>query len=143
MFEQCLYFNTTALARQLEREWTKAFAPFSLSPSQAFMLRTILDRPGSLQWELAESMFISRPTATRALDGLSRKGMVERRSSGRDGREQSIHPTAAATAIHGALNEASGRVTKRLKKLLGEETFREAVTRVQGVRSALDRKSVV
>ena len=69
MFDQCLYFNTTALARQLEREWTRAFAPFELTPPQAFMLRTILDQPGLLQRELAASMVISRPTATRTLDG--------------------------------------------------------------------------
>ena len=69
MFDQCLYFNTTALARVLEREWTKAFKPFGLTPSQAFMLRAILDKPGLLQSELAAGLAISRPTATRSLDG--------------------------------------------------------------------------
>lgn len=137
MFEQCLYFNTTALARTLERAWTGAFAPFSLTPSQAFLLRTVLARPGLLQRELAESMAISRPTATRALDGLAAKGLVERRSTERDGREQSLHPTAAARALHVALNEASAGVTRRLKRRLGDEVFTQTVTRVRAVRSAL------
>ena len=138
MFDGCLYFNTTALARQLEKEWTKAFAPFGLTPPQAFMLRTILDRPGLLQRELAESMAISRPTATRALDGLVEKDLVERRSSGRDGREQLVHGTPGALALRKGLNEASGKVTKRLKRLLGEEVFDGTVTRIRGIRSALE-----
>jgi MarR family transcriptional regulator, temperature-dependent positive regulator of motility len=137
MFEHCLYFNTTALARQLEREWAKAFAPLALTPPQAFMLRTVLDRPGLPQREIADSMAISRPTATRALDGLASKGLIERRGSERDGREQTVHPTAAAVAIRSALNEASGNVTKRLKRRLGADAFADTVAKVRGVRSAL------
>jgi DNA-binding MarR family transcriptional regulator len=137
MFDRCLYFNTTALARRLEKEWARAFAPLALTPPQAFMLRTILDRPGLLQRELAESMAISRPTATRTLDGLSVKGLVERRSSERDGREQTVHGTPAAVALRTALHEASGKVTRRLKRLLGEEVFNETVSQVRQIRSVL------
>lgn len=138
MFDQCLYFNTTALARQLEREWTRAFAPFELTPPQAFMLRTILDQPGLLQRELAASMVISRPTATRTLDGLVAKGLVERRGSEADGREQTLYPTADAVKLRAKLNEASGGVTRRLKRLLGDAVFADAVSRIRGVRAALD-----
>jgi DNA-binding MarR family transcriptional regulator len=138
MFDRCLYFNTTALARQLEKEWTKAFSPLGLTPPQAFMLRTILDRPGMLQCELAKSMAISRPTTTRTLDGLSKKGLVERRSSERDGREQTVHATPAARLLQKTLNEASGNVTRRLKRLLGEEVFNESVIQVRRIRSALE-----
>lgn len=137
MFDHCLYFNTTALARQLEREWSKAFEPFDLTPPQAFLLRAILDKPGLLQREYAEGMVISRPTATRSLDGLMAKGLIERRSSERDGREQSVFPTAAAIEMHGALNEASVQVGKRLKKLLGTDVFADAVARIRGLRTAL------
>jgi DNA-binding MarR family transcriptional regulator len=137
MFDHCLYFNTAALARQLESEWAKAFKPFDLTPPQAFLLRAVLDRPGLKHSEFAKALTISRPTATRALDGLKAKGLIERRSSDRDGREQSIHPTATAIAMHASLNEASVQVGKRLKKLLGADVFADTVTRIRGVRSAL------
>lgn len=137
MFDHCLYFNTTALARQLERQWTVAFKPFELTPPQAFMLRAVLDKPGLLQREIAAALVISRPTATRALDGLAAKHLIERRASQRDGREFHIYPTPAAQEIHAALNEASGRVTRSLKKLLGEDAFVDTVSKVRGVRSAL------
>lgn len=137
MFDHCLYFNTTALARQLENEWAQAFEPFGLTPPQAFMLRAILDQPGLRQYEIASAMTISRPTATRALDGLKAKGLIERKSTENDGREQAVFPTAAAIAMHAALNEASVKVGKRLKKLLGAEVFADTVSKISGVRSAL------
>lgn len=127
MFDGCLYFNGTALARLLERQWTQAFLPFELSPPQGFMLRMVLERPGLLQRELAEALTISRPTATRLLDGLERKGLVRRVVAEGDRRESLIEPTAAAKKIGPALNAASGQVTWRLKQLLGAETFEQTV----------------
>lgn len=137
MFDHCLYFNTTALARQLEREWVAAFAPLALTPPQAFMLRAVLDQPGMAHRDIADKLVLARPTATRALDGLAAKGLVERRASEADGREFLIYPTGEAVAIRKALNEASGDVTRRLKKLLSEETFTDTVTKIRDVRSAL------
>jgi len=137
MFDHCMYFNTTALARQLEREWASAFKPFELTPPQAFMLRAVIEQPGMLQHQLAALLDIARPTATRALDGLEAKALIERRSVKGDGREQAIHPTPEAVSMKKALNQASGGVTARLKKLLGAEQFSATVDHVKGVRSAL------
>jgi DNA-binding MarR family transcriptional regulator len=137
MFDHCLYFNTTALARVLEREWTKAFKPFGLTPPQAFMLRVVLAKPSLLQRELAKELAISRPTTTRALDGLQKLQLVERRSTQADGREYAIYPTAAALNLRDALNAASAGVTKRLKKELGSSQFEETVAQLKGVRSTL------
>jgi len=91
-----------------------------------------------LQRELADALAISRPTATRVLDGLAAKGLIERRDSERDGREYAIHPTRKATALLSPLNEASAKVTKRLKKQLSEEVFSNTVSRMRGVRTALE-----
>jgi MarR family transcriptional regulator, temperature-dependent positive regulator of motility len=137
MFDHCLYFNTTALARRLEREWAAAFKPFDLSPPQGFMLRAILATPGVPQRELAATLAIARPTATRALDQLSEKGFVKRGTSADDGREVFIFPTAKASEIQVRLNEAGARVTHRLKRFLGEEVFKETVAKVRDVRSVL------
>jgi DNA-binding MarR family transcriptional regulator len=138
VFDSCLYFNTTALARLLEREWAEAFADHGLTPPQAFMLRLVLEKPGLLQRELADELTISRPTATRALDGLEAKGLIERRWSENDGREWAIHPRPKAVAIRTDLNQASGAVTNRLKKLLGADVFQDIVDRLRGARSALE-----
>ena len=137
MFEQCLYFNTASLARQLEREWTSAFKPFGLTPSQAFMLRVVLNKASLLQSELASEMNISRPTATRALDGLERLALIKRVASEKDGREQEIHPTKKAMEMKEAINAASVAVAKRLKKSLGTNHFEDAVDQIRSISSAL------
>jgi DNA-binding MarR family transcriptional regulator len=137
VFDHCLYFNTTALARLLEKEWTAAFAPFELTPPQGFLLRLVLDQPGLSQRELAERMTISRSTATRVLDGLERRELIVRRAGEHDAREQRIHPTAEAEAIRAGLNTASGNVTRRLKQLLGAQRFEQAVGKLREIRGTI------
>jgi DNA-binding MarR family transcriptional regulator len=137
MFDQCLYFNTTSLARVIEREWTKAFKPFGVTPSQAFMLRMVLARPGLSQYELADALTISRPTATRLIDGLQALGFVERREAEHDGRHWSVHPTRKARDIEDAINAASATVTRRIQQRVGRENFHDTVGKVRAVCSAL------
>ena len=138
MFDQCLYFNTSALARRLEREWSAAFASFDLTPPQAFTLRAVVDHPGMLQGELAQELAIARATATRALDGLESKGLIKRHSHERDGREQSIEPTDKAIAIKVSLDNASRAVTTRMKSLLGAAEFSDVVSKLRTIRKTLD-----
>jgi MarR family transcriptional regulator, temperature-dependent positive regulator of motility len=138
VFDQCIYFNTTALARRLDRVWADAFAEFALTPPQAFMLRAVLSRPGALQSELSKELAIARSTATRALDFLEIKGYIERRATTADGREVAAWPTPKATRIKAALNEASGAVTARLKNILGNAQFGATVARIRDTLAALD-----
>jgi MarR family transcriptional regulator, temperature-dependent positive regulator of motility len=138
MFDHCLYFNTSALARRLEREWSAAFASFDLTPPQAFTLRAVVDHPGMLQGELAQELAIARATATRALDGLESKGLIKRHSHERDGREQSIEPTDKALTIKASLDNASRAVTSRMKSLLGPAEFSDVVSKLRTIRKTLD-----
>jgi MarR family transcriptional regulator, temperature-dependent positive regulator of motility len=137
MFDHCLYFNTMALARTAERLWAEAFRPFDLTPSQAFMLRLILNQPGQLQRELAVALTIRPPTATRLLNGLESKRLIIRRASSTDGRESNVYPTRAAEDIKDSLNAASLEVTKRIKQMIGKDVFEETVAKLRNVRAAI------
>jgi DNA-binding MarR family transcriptional regulator len=138
MFDHCIYFNTTALARRLEQQWADAFKSFGLTPPQAFFLRAVLNQPGMPQRELAQTMAVSRPTATRALDGLAEKRFIERVPSTEDGREMLVYPTKRSLEIEKALNEASAKVTRQVKAVLGEDVFDGTVKSVRSVRFALE-----
>src|SRR5262245_30534168 len=137
MFDHCLYFNTTALARLAERLWTEAFRRFDLTPSQAFMLRLLLDRPGLLQWEYAEALHVSPPSVTRLLNALKAKRLVERRASPTDGRETKIYPTRTARELQAPLNAASAEVTRTIKQIIGEDVFDEVVSTLRNIRATL------
>lgn len=137
MFEHCLYFNTTALARVVEREWARAFKPLGLTPPQGFLLRLVLAQPGLSQYEIASELTISRPTATRLIDGLQALALVERRAAAHDARHWSVYPTEKAMHMQDPLNAASGAVTRRIQQHVGKENFAETVGRVRAVCSAL------
>ena len=137
MFDHCLYFNTTSLARQLERIWTEAFKPFGLTPPQAFTLRAVLARPGMLHSELADTLKIARATATRSVDGLVARGLLERRAAKGDGRESELHPTLSAIEIGDGLNAASSEVTQRLQAQLGAGVFSGFVQQARSISSHL------
>ncbi|WP_426399696.1 MarR family winged helix-turn-helix transcriptional regulator [Ralstonia sp. R-29] len=137
MFDHCLYFNTTALARTIEREWADAYAPFRLTPPQGFVLRMVLKRPGVLNRELADVLGIARPTATRLVDGLIAKGLVERQPSAEDGREWNLLPTDAALALEAPLQAASAKVARRLREHVGADAFDGTVRAIREVRNAL------
>lgn len=114
-----------------------AFKPFGLTPSQAFMLRVILDKPGSYQNALAKEMNITKPTASRGLGGLEKLGLIERLPSADDAREIEVHPTKEAKAIKDGLNAASGAVTKKFKRLLGANEFLDVVGKLRGISEVL------
>ncbi|GAB7191593.1 hypothetical protein NUM3379_23010 [Kineococcus sp. NUM-3379] len=137
MFDECMYFNTSALARQLDRKWAAAFAPFGMTAPQAFLLRAVLRRPGMAPFEIADLLTIARPTATRLIDGLEAKGLLVRDVSDADGRARTVHPTPAAVEIERAVDRASGSVTSELKQTLGADVFNQTVNSIRGVRRAL------
>lgn len=137
MFDHCLYFNTAALARLVEREWSQAFRPLGLTPPQGFLLRLVLARPGLSQHEIADALTVSRPTATRLIDGVQALELVERREAEHDARHSEVYPTERALALEQALNAASGAVTRRIQQQIGKDHFLETVDKVRAVCSAL------
>lgn len=137
MFEHCMYFNTAALTRRLESEWTLAFKPFDLAPPQAFMLRAVLLNPGVTITKLANDLSISKPTATRALDGLTLKGFITRESISQDARHTAIYPTQAAKDIEAQLNAASAATTQKIKSMIGSNRFEDFVKEARSIHSSI------
>ncbi len=137
MFEQCLYFNTTSLARQLEREWTRTFKPYGLTPSQAFMLRVIFDKGSITSTDLSLELNISKTTCSRTVEGLVELGFVSKIQDDKDGRSHGLHPTSKANKIRVEINQASGEVTKKIKRIIGTEEFETAVKSLRGISSSI------
>ncbi len=137
MFESCLYFNTTSLARHLEREWTVAFKPFGLTPPQAFMLRVVLAYPKITGTDLSMRLNISKATCSRTVNGLMALGLLDKIQADEDGRVYGLYPTKAALDIHEAINQASAHVTKRIKKVIGAQTFEDAVKVLRAIGATL------
>ncbi|WP_347232534.1 MarR family winged helix-turn-helix transcriptional regulator [Paraburkholderia sp. RAU2J] len=113
------------------------YAPFGLTPAQGFVLRVVLASPGCLSSQVADTLGIARPTATRLIDNLSDERLVERRQAESDGREWCVYPTRAGKALDRPINDVSAEIARALRAKVGPGLFESAVSSMRGVRRAL------
>jgi MarR family transcriptional regulator, organic hydroperoxide resistance regulator len=142
MFDKNLYFNSTAISRLVEREWSAAYARLDLTPSQALALRALIASPGFTPSKLAKTLVVGRPTATRVVDGLCKKRLVERRYSRTDARECQLFPTNDALAIENALEQADSIATKIISTKLGTALAQSASGCMDHMRAILSADDV-
>lgn len=69
---------------------------------------------GVRQKELAVALGIEGPSLVRLLDGLERRGLIERREDDTDRRARGIHLTAAGRALERRVAKASAAVQRRV-----------------------------
>ncbi|NQZ32401.1 MAG: MarR family transcriptional regulator [Oceanospirillaceae bacterium] len=138
MFEQCLFFNSNALARTVTSVWVKAYKPFDLSPPHAFMLRVVLAKPGLMPRELARELKLSRSTVTRFLDSLEKRQFLIRKMTEKDGREIQIYPTQAAIQIHQQLDQIGNQLSQRMGKIIGQDELSNTVLSMRKLQNILE-----
>ncbi len=138
MFEECLYFNSNALARTVSQIWTEAYKPFGLSPSHAFMLRAVLAKPGLMPRELAKELRLSRSTVTRFLDSLEERKYLIRKMTTQDGREIQVFPTKKAMQIHQDLDRTGKNLSKLMGKTIGQDDLAQAVANLRKLQNILE-----
>ena len=137
MFEKCIYFNTNALARQINRIWDEAFKPFGLSPAHAYVLRLVLDQPGISMKQIAEELELAPSTVTRFVDSLINKGFLIRSSDNEDKRGTNIIPGPRAKKIHKKLEKTGQELYSNMKNLIGNEAFSGLVTEMRKTRKQI------
>lgn len=138
MFEECLYFNSNALARKVTQFWTEAYKPLGLSPPHAFMLRVVLANPGLMPSELAEELSLSRSTITRFLDSLEKRDFLVRKMKTQDGREIQIYPTKSSMKIHEKLDQTGRNLSKLMEKTIGEDDLSQTISNLRNLKTTLE-----
>ena len=137
MFEKCIYFNTNALARQINKIWDDAFKPLGLSPSHAYVLRLVLENPGISMNQIAEELELAPSTVSRFVDSLIIKGFLKRVSDSDDKRSTKILPTPKAKKIQTELEKIGQQLYTRLNEIIGKKTFSTLVTDMREIREKL------
>jgi DNA-binding MarR family transcriptional regulator len=117
-FEYSLYFSASALAREVEKLATACWKPVGLSPSQAHIILFLMDVSITGPSIIARTLLLSRSTITRLLDGLERKGLIQR-FDGEGIRPVSL--TEKARALEEQFLECELDFERRYTKLLGNE----------------------
>ncbi|GAA3564342.1 hypothetical protein GCM10022222_55090 [Amycolatopsis ultiminotia] len=71
----------------------------ALSIEQAFVLGYLARNPGAIQRDIAQVTRTSAASVSSLLQGLERRGLVERRTEGGNERSKRVHPTPAAAEL--------------------------------------------
>jgi len=137
MFEKCIYFNTNALARQINKIWDDAFKPFGLSPAHAYVLRVVLDQPGISMKQIAMQLELAPSTVTRFVDSLINKGFLTRSSDSDDKRGANISPSQQAKKIHKKLEKTGQELFLNMNNIIGKQAFSELVTSMRDTRKQI------
>jgi DNA-binding MarR family transcriptional regulator len=82
------------------RELYRLLAEAELSMTQLKMLHVLMEREREASVkEIAEELSMSLPNASRTIDGLLQRGLVERREDEHDRRVKRVGPTPAAREL--------------------------------------------
>ncbi len=81
--DNCLFFSTVKLARELNKIADETFAITGLSPSHAMLLHIINDKGGVQQKVIGETLHLTPSTITRLIEKLEHKGYVAKQSEGK------------------------------------------------------------
>ena len=118
----CLYFTANSLARQIGQLAEEEFRYTGLSPSHAFLVMVVNERPGITQKELSEALNLAPSTVARLVDSLQLKqGAVERRTVGKSAR---IYPTEKGKEMQDLIAKCWSSLFQRYTEILGEKTAR-------------------
>ena len=119
----CLYFTANSLARQISRLADEEFRLTGLSPSHAFLLMLVNEKPGITQKELGLALNLAPSTVTRFVDALTlKRSLVERRTKGKSVR---IFPTDQGREMQGLIAQCWQSLYYRYSKVLGEQEGRD------------------
>jgi DNA-binding MarR family transcriptional regulator len=79
-----------------------------LSHEQAFVLGYLVQNPGVIQRDIAQVSRTSAASASSLLQGLERRGLVERRTEGGNERSKRVYATATGSELIAGFDTAMG-----------------------------------
>jgi DNA-binding MarR family transcriptional regulator len=120
-FDHCLNFAAGALSRAITQLAEAAFGEVGLSPSHAYLLIQVSDRPGIPLGRVAEVMMLDASTLTRLIEKLETKGWVERRANGRS---RQLYLTPAGASRVPVVRQAWADLEAQYIAILGEDHAR-------------------
>ena len=89
--------------RKAGEDWIRAR---ELSHEQAFVLGYLVQNPGAIQRDIAQISRTSAASVSSLLQGLERRGLVERRTEPGDDRSKRVYATAAGSELIDGLGAA-------------------------------------
>jgi DNA-binding MarR family transcriptional regulator len=136
ILDNCLYFTVNKLSRAITRMAEDSFRKTGLSPTHAFLLMLVNNKPGISQSELAEELHMMPSTITRFIDKLVMKGLIERKA---EGKRSFIFPTEAGENTQEEIKEAWKDLYRNYSAVLGEDAGKELTVLIREAGNTLEK----
>jgi len=129
---------TVVRSRLRQVSW-RLLAPYGVTPQQYQVLRVLSDTPGLCHGELAGALGLDKPTATRMLQNLQRKGWVDVLPHPCHGRKLRLELSPAGQAMVDSLGEFRRTVREGLEQGLDEDERKAVRALLHKLKLNLDR----
>lgn len=122
---QCLYFSSNAMARKIEKLAAQSLNKVDLSPSHAYLLMLVIEKPGIQPSDLVGQLQLTPSTVTRLIEKLEAKKLVIRTTQGK---MTNVYPATKAKTLLPRLKECLDHFYATYSTILGKkESTRLAV----------------
>jgi DNA-binding MarR family transcriptional regulator len=133
---QCLYYSANALARIMTRVADEEFASLGISPSYAFLIMSVNNKPGIQPGEISIEMQLTPSTVTRLIEKMEHKGLLERKSNGKF---TEVFTTQKGAEIIPGIKTCWMNLYKRYSSVLGEESAGKLTSMIYDAVRKLDK----
>lgn len=97
--------------RKAGDDWIRAR---DLSFEQAFVIGYLVQNPGAIQRDIAQMSRTSAASVSSLLQGLERRGLIERRMERGDDRSKRVYATSGGTELIAGLDAAMAQVDETI-----------------------------
>ena len=136
-FDDNLYFNVTALSRDITVIAESHFSLLDLTPSDAMLLLVVSNKPGVQPTEISDKIKLAPSTITRMVEKLEKKDLLYRIS---EGKYTFIQATEKAKALFPAISETWLNVYKHFDNQLDTLTVEKLISDISHARKRITKK---
>jgi MarR family transcriptional regulator, organic hydroperoxide resistance regulator len=120
-----LYYTTTALAREIASVAETAFMDLGLTPSDAYLIMTVNEKPNIQPTEISEKILLAPSTITRMIEKLEKRSIVTRSN---EGKYTFVAPTAKGKDLYIAIVQKWKEINATFHSKLGDSGLTNLVS---------------
>jgi MarR family transcriptional regulator, organic hydroperoxide resistance regulator len=120
-----LYYATVALSREVANIAETAFLDLGLTPSDAYLVMVVNEKPNIQPTEISEKILLAPSTITRMIEKLEKRQIVERSNSGK---YTYVSATAKGKTMYADVLSKWDEIQQRYLERLGREGVSGLVT---------------
>ncbi|MDZ7879635.1 MAG: MarR family transcriptional regulator [Saprospiraceae bacterium] len=123
-FGDNLYYTTTAFSREISAIAEIAFADLGLTPSDAYLIMCVNEKPNIQPTEISEKILLAPSTITRMIEKLEKRNIVTRAT---EGKYTFVAATTKGKDIYAAVIQKWDEIGGVFTQKLGDSTVESLI----------------